>query len=50
LHEAIGELARQMLTPNARAAVIKILGNDDLAEVSTWADMPNPGFIYQRES
>ena len=37
-HEAVGELARQMLQPSARQAVVRILGNDDLAAVSTWAD------------
>jgi hypothetical protein len=37
-HEAVGELARQMLRPEARAAVIQIHGNDNLAGVSTWAD------------
>ena len=37
-HEAIGELARQMLTPSARASIQRILGNDDLAGVSIWAD------------
>ena len=37
-HEAIAELARQMLTPNARAAVVRMLGNDGLAAISTWAD------------
>jgi hypothetical protein len=37
-HEAIGELARQMLRSEARAAVIQILGNDNLAATSTWAD------------
>ena len=37
-HEAVAELARQMLQPSARQAVIRSLGNDDLAAVSTWAD------------
>jgi len=37
-HKAIGQLARTKLSPAARAQVIKILGNDDLAEVAVWAD------------
>jgi hypothetical protein len=37
-HEAIAELARQMLRPEARAAVVQIVGNDSVAVVSTWAD------------
>jgi len=34
-HEAIGALAAQMLRPSARQAIQRILGNDDLAAVST---------------
>jgi tetratricopeptide (TPR) repeat protein len=37
-HEAVGELARQMLQSSARQAVVRILGGDDLAAVSAWAD------------
>jgi hypothetical protein len=37
-HEAVGELARQMLRPEARASVQQILGHDNLAAVSTWSD------------
>jgi hypothetical protein len=37
-HEAIAEVARQMLTPSARVAIVRILGTDDLATISTWAD------------
>jgi hypothetical protein len=39
--EAIGALAAQMLQPPARQAVIRLLGNDDLAAISTWADELN---------
>ena len=37
-HQAIGELARQQLSPQARAEVVSILGNDALANVATWLD------------
>jgi hypothetical protein len=37
-HEAVAALAAQMLQPSTRQAVIRLLGNDDLASISTWAD------------
>ena len=37
-HEAIGKVAGDLLKPKARLAVKKILGNDDLADASTWLD------------
>jgi hypothetical protein len=37
-HRAIAEAARGMLTTDARAKVIAILGNDDLAAVAGWLD------------
>lgn len=37
-HKAVGEVARTRLSATARAAVVKILGNDDLAAVAVWAD------------
>lgn len=37
-HRTVAELARERLTPAARAAVVKILGNDDLAAIAVWAD------------
>jgi hypothetical protein len=37
-HRAIAEAARGMLTPEARAKVEKILGNDDLAATAGWLD------------
>jgi hypothetical protein len=37
-HHAIGDLARTLLTPKARAHVVAILGNDDLGAIASWAD------------
>jgi hypothetical protein len=37
-HQAIAEAAGSLLTPKARAAVVKLLGHDDLAAVSVWLD------------
>jgi hypothetical protein len=37
-HRTVADLAREQLSPSARAAVIRILGNDDLAAVAVWAD------------
>ena len=37
-HQAVGEVARKLLTPAARASITAILGNDDLASASTWLD------------
>lgn len=37
-HQAVGEVARQLLTPAAKAAIEKILGNDDLGSCGTWLD------------
>jgi hypothetical protein len=37
-HKTVGDLARARLTPAARAEVTKILGNDDLGAVASWAD------------
>ena len=37
-HKAVGELARTRLSATTRAAIVKILGNDDLADVAVWAD------------
>ena len=37
-HRIIGQIAEQFLTPNARAAVLDLLGDESLADVSTWAD------------
>lgn len=37
-HRVVGEIAWEHLTPKARVAVQKILGNESLALSSTWAD------------
>lgn len=37
-HRAMAEAARAMLSARARAHVVQIMGSDDLASVSTWAD------------
>lgn len=37
-HVAIGDVARTLLTPKARAAVTAILGTDDLGSLANWAD------------
>jgi hypothetical protein len=37
-HHAVGAIAQNHLTPQAKAAVEEILGNETLADVSTWAD------------
>ncbi|MDZ7827846.1 MAG: S1/P1 nuclease [Gammaproteobacteria bacterium] len=37
-HRVTGALAERWLSPQARAAVLSILGRESLAEASTWAD------------
>ena len=37
-HQAIGEVARKLLTPAAKVSITAILGDDDLAAVGTWLD------------
>ena len=37
-HRITGYIAETLLTPQARAAVRDLLGNESLADVSTWAD------------
>jgi len=37
-HRVVGQIAEQYLTPKAKAAIQKILGNESIAMVSTWAD------------
>jgi len=37
-HEIIGNIARARLTPRARRELRLLLGNDDLAAISAWAD------------
>jgi len=37
-HRIVAQIASKRLTPTARLRVIQILGNDDLAAISVWAD------------
>jgi hypothetical protein len=37
-HRIVGDIARERLTPTARLHVKELLGNEDLASVSVWAD------------
>ena len=37
-HRTVGKIAESHLTPNARAGVKDLLGDQSLADVSTWAD------------
>lgn len=47
-HHAIGKIAENHLNPNAKAAVKDLLGNESMADVSTWADQirMKPEFKY----
>ncbi|MDA1016996.1 MAG: S1/P1 nuclease [Planctomycetota bacterium] len=49
-HRAVGHIAQRHLTQQALAAVKAILGNETLAEVSTYADeiRSNPDFDYTK--
>ena len=48
-HRAIGELAERHLTPNAKKQVQKLLGRDNMADASLWADIvkSNPKYNFQ---
>lgn len=37
-HRVVADLAEARLTPEARLGIRELLGNDDLAAISTWAD------------
>lgn len=37
-HQIVGTIAMTRLTPQTRAAIIELLGNDDLAKAGLWAD------------
>lgn len=37
-HRIVADLAEARLTPAARSQIRQLLGNDDLADISTWAD------------
>ncbi|MXO86508.1 S1/P1 Nuclease [Altererythrobacter aurantiacus] len=51
-HRVIGEIAQQNVSGKTRAEIELILGNEDLAEASTWADeeRSNPDVFWQREA
>lgn len=46
-HRIVGEIAMRHLTPQAKAAVVKILGNETLAIASTWADFIKSDTSYR---
>ena len=48
-HRAIGQLAEKHLTPKAKKQVQKLLGRDNMADVSLWADIvrSNPKYSFQ---
>ena len=37
-HQIVGAIAMPRLTPQARAAIVELLGDDDLAKAGLWAD------------
>jgi len=41
-HRIVGDIARNHLTPAAKQSLQALLGNDDLASISTWADEVRP--------
>lgn len=49
-HQIVGEIARARLSPQARAAIEELLGNDDLAKAGLWADQirPNPKYDWAK--
>lgn len=51
-HRVIGELADERISGKTRAEIATILGAEDLAEASTWADeeRPNPATFWQTEA
>lgn len=50
-HRAIGELTEKSLQPKVKAKVQKLLGRDNLAEASIWADIvkSNPAYKFQNK-
>lgn len=48
-HKTIGELAEKHLTPKAKNEVKKLLGSEDMASASVWADVvrSNPKYRFQ---
>ena len=51
-HRVIGEIAQENISGKTRAEIELILGEEDLAEASTWADeeRSNPDDFWQREA
>ncbi len=49
-HQAIGYIAAAHLTPRAAAAIKELLGNETLADVSTYADEIRPDSFFQYTS
>jgi S1/P1 nuclease len=45
-HAAVGMVAAQNLTPDARKQVIKILGSDDLASIASWMDQLRSAYFH----
>jgi len=45
-HAAVGLVAGQNLTPEARKQVIKILGSDDLASIASWMDQLRSAYFH----
>jgi hypothetical protein len=45
-HAAVGLVAQQNLTPDARKQVIKILGSDDLASIASWMDQLRSAYFH----
>jgi hypothetical protein len=41
-HQAVADVARSRLTTTTRSHIRELLGNDDLAAISTWADEVRP--------
>jgi hypothetical protein len=41
-HQIVGDIARHHLTPTARQSLQALLGTDDLASISNWADEVRP--------
>ena len=48
-HRAIGQLAERYLTPKAKKQIQKLLGKDNIADASLWADIvrSNPKYNFQ---
>ena len=45
-HAAVGLVAQQNLTPDARKQVIKVLGSDDLASIASWMDQLRSAYFH----